>query len=192
MTPSVAALIADVVDARERFIAQLGAPTPAQAAFRAEPDDWSLTDITEHMTLAERSGLSGLWKATDGVRRGVPVWSGEPVHRGKSVEQVVDETWRAQEQVPAIAAPSWAGPIAYWIVALRSGQPVLEALGRELESLQASGVSLDSVIYPHPISGPMDAWQRLAFLRFHLDRHTEQVRRIQQHPQFPSAPQSSH
>jgi hypothetical protein len=75
--------------------------------------------------------------------------------------------------------------LAYWISALRAGHTVLEALGDELEQLEAQGVPLEQIIYPHPISGPLDMRQRLEFLRFHLDRHAEQVKTLRAHPAFP-------
>ncbi|WP_185731553.1 hypothetical protein [Larkinella rosea] len=33
----------------------------------------------------------------------------------------------------------------------------------------------EAIIHPHPISGPLDIHQRFAFLRFHIDRHRNQV-----------------
>ena len=82
--------------------------------------------------------------------------------------------------MPESAAPKWGGAIGYWITTLRSKQSVLEALGNELGE-----TDLESVVYSHPISGPLDVRQRLEFLRFHLDRHHQQVEALKQHPQFP-------
>lgn len=126
------------------------------------------------MTLAEQVGINGIWKALDGYRRGQPVWSGEPIHRGKSIEEVIAATWKEREEVPAVAAPRCGGPLGYWTAALRSCRPVLAQFQNALE-----GIDLEQIIYPHPISGPLDARQRLEFLRFHLDRHRGQVLRVQ-------------
>jgi hypothetical protein len=141
----------------------------------------------EHLALAERGGICSIWKALDGVRRGARVFDGAHVHRGLPIDAVIARTWQEREEVPAVAAPGWGGPLPYWVESLRTCQPLLEALGRELAAAEASGIALDTVIHPHPISGPLDAWQRLGFLRFHLDRHAEQVRRVQQHPGFAAA-----
>jgi hypothetical protein len=184
--PTVRALIADALSARERFIATVGTPSHAQAVFKPSPDVWSIVDNVEHMTLAERSGTNGMWKALDGVRRGAPVWEGEPRHSGRTIESVVEATWKPREIVPPIAAPSWGGPLTYWITALRAGHAVLEALGHELEIMEGQGVHLEQIIYPHPISGPLDMRQRLEFLRFHLDRHADQVRTLRAHADFPA------
>ena len=176
----VQTLIREIAQARSRFLAALGHPTADQAAFKPAPEHWCMVEITEHITLAEQVGINGMWKALDGNRRGAPVWSGTPAHAGKPIELVIEATWKERELVPPVAAPRWGGPIQYWAAALRSCQPLLEELGKALE-----GVDLETIIYPHPISGPLDARQRLEFLRFHLDRHRAQVERVRSDPAFP-------
>ena len=81
--------------------------------------------------------------------------------------------------MPEVAAPRLGGSLTFWIHSLRSRQYVLEALAAEL-----AGAPLQEIIYPHPISGPLDAHQRLQFLRFHLNRHREQVERVKESPSF--------
>jgi hypothetical protein len=179
---SVQELIRDVANARQRFLTAVGEPTSHEAMFKPAPETWSIVDVVEHITLAEHVGINGIWKALEGVRSGRPVWDGNPVHRGKPIEAVITSTWREREDVPAIAAPRWGGPLSYWIAALQGCQPVLVALGRALE-----GVDLSTVIYPHPISGPLDARQRLEFLRFHLERHSAQITRIREAPGYSQA-----
>ena len=52
-------------------------------------------------------------------------------------------------------------------------QGVLDAFGAELKPDE-----LRLQAFPHPISGALDFHQRLEFLRFHLQRHHQQVARI--------------
>lgn len=173
-------LIKDVAQARERFLALVSGLSPEQAAFKPEPVQWSILEITEHMVRAEEAGVSGIWRALDGYRQGELVWSGDPVHKGLPIEEVVSRTWQPKEQVPEIAAPRWGGSLSYWVVSLRSKQLVLEELAKSL-----SGVASEVVVYPHPISGPLDVRQRLEFLRFHLDRHRGQVKALKGEPEYP-------
>lgn len=173
-------LIEAVAQARSRYLAAVSGLTPAQVSFKPEPTRWSVLEITEHMVWAEAVGVAGMWRALDAYRHGTPLWAGEPVHRGLSMEDVVAQTWQPKEQVPEIAAPRWGGALAFWTATLRSQQAVLEELGRAL-----SGVALEEVIYPHPISGPLDVRQRLEFLRFHLDRHRDQVEALKGEPGYP-------
>ncbi len=178
-------LLRDVAAARERFLDAVGTPSADQAEFRPESGAWSITENVEHITLAEHVGINGIWRALEGIRAGRPVWTGDPVHRGRPIEEVIGSTWKDREQVPPIAAPRWGGPVAFWAAALRSCQPLLEALAKELRLAESQGTGLTAIVYPHPISGPLDAHQRLEFLRFHLDRHRAQVLRIREHPCFP-------
>lgn len=72
--------------------------------------------------------------------------------------------------VPAVAAPRLGGALGFWKASLMSLQLPLQGLVSELADEDP-----ESLIHPHPISGPLDVRQRLQFLRFHLDRHRGQV-----------------
>lgn len=180
--PSIDALVADVERARRDYLAPLRTLSPAQGEWRPTPETWSAADNTEHLLRAEQAGVSMIWSAADGLRRGRPVWQGETVHRGKSIEDIVAATWAARETAPESARPQWGGPLDYWVAALDAQSPLLARLTDKL-----AGLDLEQVVHPHPISGPLDAIQRLQFLRFHLDRHREQVAKLLAHPEFPRA-----
>ena len=166
-------LIEEIEQAREVFLASIRTLSPEFSIFKPEPEIWSVLEITEHIARAEQSGVMGMWKALDGFRKNEPVWIGEMIHQGLSIEEVVKKTWQAKEKVPEIAAPRWGGSLDYWIATLRSQKYVLLDLGQAL-----TGINLEEVIYPHPISVPLNLRQRLEFLRFHLDRHRDQIERL--------------
>ena len=65
-------------------------------------------------------------------------------------------------------------------MALQCNQPLLEALPSRLEGLDPR-----EVVTPHPISGPWDAEQWLAFIRFHLGLHRAQIESVTRAPAFP-------
>jgi hypothetical protein len=169
-------LVQQVESARRRYIGSVEALSPEEAHFKPAPDVWSAVENTEHIVRAEWGGINGMWKAVDGAETGTPAWDGEPCHRGKSIEQIVGETWQEKEQVPPVAAPTWGGPLAFWIAALQANESLLRGLAGALERHD-----LEAIHYPHPISGPLDMRQRLEFLRFHLDRHRNQVEELKRH-----------
>lgn len=170
-----------VEQARRRFLAPLAGLSPEQAAFKVQPGDWSIAEITEHLVHAEAGGINLIWRAAEGVARGTPVWSGESPNRGLGIDEVVQRTWRPRETSPQSALPRIGGPLEYWAAALRGCSGLLAELKSALH-----GLLLEDVIYPHAISGPLDARQRLQFLTFHLDRHGRQVAEIMGHPEFPA------
>jgi hypothetical protein len=174
--------LADSVEqARQRFLDPLTGLSPEQAAFRVEPNAWSIAQVTEHLVHAEAGGINLIWRAAEGVARGTPVWSGESPNRGLSIGEVVERTWQPRETSPESALPRIGGPFPYWAAALRGCSGLLLELKSAL-----LGLTLEDVIYPHAISGPLDARQRLEFLAFHLDRHARQVTGIMTNPAFPA------
>ena len=178
---TVASLMQDIERARREYLAPLASLTETQGAWKPAEDVWSVIDNTEHLYRAEQAGISLIWTAADGVRRGTSVWKDELPHRGLSIETIVERTWAPRAIAPESARPQWGGPLSYWLAALQSNAPMLVALAPQLE-----GLDLDSVVYPHPISGPLDARQRLEFLRFHIDRHRDQVKRLMATSGFPA------
>lgn len=173
-------LIESVEVARQAFIEEASNLTFAQIHFKPAADAWSILQNVEHIVRAEQSGVFGLFKAIDGYRRNDLVWSGVPIHRGLSIEEVIAKTWQVKEQVPEIAAPIWGGSLNYWLTLLQAQTGLLKGLGEHLE-----GLDLEEIIFPHPISGPLDAGQRVDFLRFHLERHQKQIQNVKTHLDFP-------
>lgn len=62
------------------------------------------------------------------------------------------------------------GPLAFWLSALNSLQQPLTDQATALAEEEP-----EPNIHPHPISGPLDIWQRYQFLRYHIDLHRNQV-----------------
>ena len=111
-----------------------------------------------------------MWKALEGWRTGKPVFAGEMVNEGLSIEEIVTRTWRPKEIAPETATPHFFGPLSFWISSVQSCQVLLKDLANALEEDE-----LETVIYPHFIMGALNIRQRFEFLRFHLDRHRKQV-----------------
>lgn len=168
---SVAELVADVMSARQEVLEQVAALTADQAIQKPSEDEWSVAEIIEHLVLAEHMGVRKIWQAADGAGPGGAVEG--PSNAGLSIEEVIAGTWKTYEQAPPDATPSGEGSLDYWTACFRACQPVLEELGTRLE-----GVDLSTVIFPHFLCGPLDARQRLEFLRFHIERHGRQIERL--------------
>ena len=172
-------LVDGVERARDSVIDAVKDLRPDQAAFKPSPDSWSIVENVEHLYLAEVSGVTKIWAAASQVRAGSR-WTDPRPNQGQSIEAVVERTWKAKEVAPPIATPHIGGPLGVWVSCLKSLRPVLSDLAKELEALD-----LESIVYPHYLSGPLDGRQRLEFLRFHMQRHLGQIQRVQTHPQFP-------
>lgn len=166
--------------ARQRLLDCVHRFTPAQAAFKPASSVWSIVENVEHLVLAEQGSVNRVWSAAEALRTGQPVWTGDAVHRGRTIEDIVEVTWVPGQEAPEVARPRRGGSLSYWVLALQCNQPLLEALPACLQ-----GLDPHEVITPHPISGPWDADQWLAFIRFHLDLHRAQIETVTQTPGFP-------
>ena len=173
-------LLQSVEQARAAFLAETANLSLQQAQFKPSPEFWSITDITEHIVRAEQIGLAGMWKAILGKKNAQPIWEGDNPNLGLSIEEVVKQTWQEKEQVPEVARPVWGGALGFWRASLESCSLVLQQLMEELGEM-----SPEEIVYPHPISGPLNVIQRLEFLRFHLERHQAQIQRVKAHPDYP-------
>jgi hypothetical protein len=165
-------LVAEVERARRDYLARVQDVSPELGTRQPAAGTWSLSEITEHLVVAERNGVNSIWAAADRARAGKP-WDGAVPHSGMTIEAIVAKTWREKEDVPKGAEPAMGGPLAYWATTFSSLTTLLSGLEGALE-----GLDIATVVHPHPISGPLDARQRLQFLRFHIDRHREQVERV--------------
>ena len=172
-------LVDSVERARVSVIDAVKDLRPDQADFKPSEDCWSVTENVEHLYLAELSGVTKIWAATDQVRAGTP-WSGARPNDGQPIEVVIEHTWKPAEIAPPSATPHMGGPLHAWISCLRSLRPVLSDLAKELD-----GMDLRAIVFPHYLSGPLDARQRLEFLRYHMERHLAQIARLQSHPEYP-------
>lgn len=163
-------LIEEVSKARNQYIDQLVNVTEVQSLCKPDPEVWNVNEITEHLFWAEQGGILGMWKTLHAIRNGTEIHTYDSPHKDMPIEQIINITWQAKEKVPPIAAPRHGGPIAFWKQSLLSLQDVLEVFGQDLKESE-----LRIQAQPHPISGPLDFYQRLEFLRFHIERHREQV-----------------
>lgn len=164
-----------VEDTRRQVLDFLEPVSEAEATFAPSASAWSLQQIAEHLSLAEEVGILFIWRAT------ITPWTGEHPHRGLTIEEVVARTWKDKEIAPEPATPRFGGPLAYWSARLAGCARLLQDLAVCLEDR-----SLERVIYPHVLSGPLDAGQRIDFLAFHMARHLTQMRVVREHPQFPA------
>ncbi len=164
----------DAIDAaRNRYVNLTHQFTEPEAQWKSVPEVWSVVEITEHLFWAEQGGIIGMWKTLNAIRDGKIARLTESVHQNLSIETIIANTWQEKEVVPAVAAPRFGGPLAFWQTSLAGLQILLQQFG---DTLLPQDLHVQA--HPHPISGAMDFHQRLEFLRFHIDRHFQQAERI--------------
>jgi hypothetical protein len=167
-------LILAVGNSRHRYLSTISKFSEKQAQSKPSSETWNAVEITEHLFWAEQGALYGMWKVLNALESG-----DDSLQRvmapsaGMEIEEIISRTWKEKETVPEVAAPRLGGTLAFWAASLRSLQSILESLGEQL-----SEADLGLLAHPHPISGVLDFEQRFQFLRYHIDRHHEQLRKL--------------
>ena len=160
---------------RERAALRLaveGVP-PDRRERRPSPESWSVAEVLEHLALVERR-LTQLFTT----------WMAEARAQGLGAES---------ESTPLVPTLDWATVLdrRRKITASEAVRPrgdlnapaawgVLEEAQRALRTvvLEGDGLALGEVVRPHPVLGPLNLYQWVAFVGAHEARHAAQIREI--------------
>lgn len=166
--------IFDAMDeTRARLRARLDHLTSAQENARPSPDEWAVSEIAEHLAIIEER-LSKLFPVmlTKAEAGGFERRADQPF-RPVSVESMVEQSKREKYTAPEMARPTGTVSLADSINRLNRSREAINVLRPRLEALD-----LTNVTYPHPVFGPLDAYQWLVFIGVHEERHLRQIESV--------------
>jgi hypothetical protein len=148
-------------DATERFIRQCGVATDTQWNARPNPHTWSMGDVAEHVSIANRGILARL----SGSLLASPIGLSPDVR-----DDEIPYLFYRGEEPPNIATPT--GAWTSWSAAeppFRDSATPLLAWAEDIDAdLRAFGIA-------HPVFGLMDGIQWLLFAAAHTERHRAQL-----------------
>jgi len=173
MNSKIVKLLAEIKESRARINSEISSLTAVQGAQKKSYDSWSIQEVIEHLVLAERGGYDLICTAAEQFKNHNPVWSGTSENEGLTIEEVIERTWKPKEDAPESAIPKGSWSLSVWVSHFKNCDDLLSDLTVKLKDLP-----LTQVIYPHFLCGPLNAIQRLEFIRFHIDRHFKQVKSI--------------
>ena len=155
---------------RIKLLDELETLDPAVLTTRPQADKWSILEIIEHLVVAERAVLSGLFES-----------SRQRQSQRSLKNHLMYIAVMAVLKLPfpvKVPAPSM----------LPQGNKNLDDLRKmwdeNLKSLQSYLSKLDQQsiqedVFRHPIAGPMTVSQAVHMDFYHFDRHLRQIRRLQ-------------
>ena len=168
VTLPITRLVDDIESSRLEFLAAVQRLAPQAVTAPVAEGRWSPLEYLEHLVRAEEVTVWRMFKAVEDTRTsGVVTRSPTPE---APIEEIVDRTWDVKEKAPPLAVPSLGGTPIYWYERLLRNRTLVAAFAAFVDE-----GDLDTVAYPHPISGPFTMRQGLEFIRFHLDRHRNHV-----------------
>lgn len=151
--------------------------SPAQLAYHAGPDRWSVGDCLEHLALTE-SGLFGM--VTGQVMKSPP--SPEMAELTKGKDEAVVKTISSRD-VKA-KAPEMFVPSNKWKTTAETLAAFRAARKTTITYVQTTPDALRSHFAKQPM--PMDGYQVILMIGAHTERHLAQMKEVIASPGFPT------
>ena len=153
----------------DSFLAVVSKMSEAQRQFRPSANAWNALQVTAHLVTVERGLLD-----IPAERRGSRTWRSSLIHAVMLGGLILP----IRIGVPAPGARPADTPDLQTLHA--RWREARELLRGRLEALEDDRISFSR----HPLSGPMNAHQTIAFYRAHLHHHRYQIARIRRAPGF--------
>ncbi len=168
---SIADIYAANDDIRRRLVERVEGLRAAQLGYRAQAGAWSAGEIVEHLAIIEgklgRAIQMMLHKAESaGAESGGPPPPMQPFSLDEFAAQARAQKFVAPEEL----RPQGDAKLADVLVKLSESRAALRALQPRLETIDGTRAQ-----YPHPIFGPLNLYQWLAFIGLHEARHLRQL-----------------
>jgi len=163
---------------KDAFLKSISGLSEKQWTFKPAPDRWSIAEVAEHITVSEGT-IFGLVQNKIMNSPAAPEKRTETQGKDEVIlKNVPDRSHKAQ-------APEFLKPASRW--------PNREALTKAFEDarkatedyVRTTNDDLRDHIGPHPVFGPLDAYQWILLISAHSDRHTQQIEEVKADPNYP-------
>jgi hypothetical protein len=163
---------------RDAFLQSIAGLSEKQWRFKPGPDRWSVAEVSEHIAVSE-SALFGM------VRDKIMTSPADPSKRaevaGKDeivLQRVPDRSHKAQ-------APEFLKPTNRWATREETTKAFEDSRKATMDYVRTTNDDLRDHFGPHPLLGPLDAYQWILLISAHSERHTKQIEEVKANPNFP-------
>jgi hypothetical protein len=173
MHPHLDSVLAALDESRQALEHATRDVAPQHSAVRPAPERWSLSEVLEHLSLAEASFTGWIASGIDKARAdGLGHEAADRVPLPEAVRA------RLADRVNRRNAPERVQPKGD-MSAEEAWNAVVEVERRLKEVLAAAdGLALNEVIVEHPTLGRYNVYQWVELIAAHRRRHVDQVREI--------------
>jgi uncharacterized damage-inducible protein DinB len=163
--------IFDHIDAaRERLLRAVEGLSEDEQGFRPAPDRWSAAQLCEHLAIVEGNVTRLLGKLLSKAEESGASRAVGAAFAPVSIREFVERSRGVKLEAPESIRPGDAPVLADTLARLRDSRAALHALRPALESADGQ-----SILFPHPVWGPLNLYQWLLFVGAHESRHRAQI-----------------
>lgn len=161
----------------DAFLQSIAGLSEKQWRFKPAPDRWSVAEVSEHIAVSESTIFGFVQKimaspATPDKRAEVKVTD------EKILMMIPDRSHKAQ-------APEFLKPTNRWATEPDLIKAFEDSRKATMDYVRTTNDDLRDHFGPHPLLGPMDAYQWILLISAHSERHTKQIEEVKADPNFP-------
>jgi hypothetical protein len=171
-------LLKNLQASHDAFVQSISGLSEKQWKFKSAPDRWSVAEVAEHITIAE-STLLGMVQKQIMATPAAPEKRAEVKGKDETVVKALeDRSHKAQ-------APEFLKPTNRWANRDELSKAFEEERKATMDYVKTTTDDLRDHFAPHPVLGPMDAYQWMLLISAHSERHTKQIAEVKADPNFP-------
>ncbi len=162
----------------DAFLKSIAGLSEKQWRFKPGPDRWSVAEVSEHIAVSESSLLAFVQKQimqspADPAKRAEVAGKDEII-----LTKIPDRSHKAQ-------APEFLKPTNRWATQAELTKAFEDSRRATMDYVRTTNDDLRDHFGPHPVLGPLDAYQWILLISAHSERHTKQIEEVKADPNFP-------
>jgi predicted metal-dependent phosphoesterase TrpH len=162
----------------DAFLKSIAGLSEKQWRFKPAAERWSVAEVAEHITISE-STIFGMVESKIMTSPATPEKRAEAAGKDETVlKMVADRTHKAQ-------APEFLKPSNRWATREELTKAFEGSRKTTMDYVRTTNDDLRDHIGPHPMLGPLDAYQWILLISAHSERHTKQIEEVKADPKFP-------
>lgn len=163
---------------KDAFLQSIAGLSEKQWRFKPAPDRWSVAEVSEHIAVSE-SAIFGMVQSKLMTSPATPEKRAEVAGKDETILKMVpDRSHKAQ-------APEFLKPTNRWATREETTKAFADSRKATMDYIRTTNDDLRDHFGPHPLLGPMDAYQWILLISAHSERHTKQIEEVKADPNFP-------
>jgi predicted DNA-binding protein YlxM (UPF0122 family) len=164
----------------DAFLKSIAGLSENQWKFKPAPDRWSVAEVAEHIAVSE-STIFGMVQGKVMAAPATPEKRTEiKVTDQQILTMVPDRSHKAQ-------APEFLKPTSRWATEAELTKAFEQSRQATMDYVRTTNDDLRDHLGPHPLLGPLDAYQWILLISAHSERHTKQIEEVKADPNFPKS-----
>lgn len=156
---------------RKLFLDSLAGVSETQWNWKPSPEVWSIAEVAEHVALSEDFLFQVVKKVLGSPPAGEEQRAATKGKDESMPKRMVDRSGKAQ-------APEMLKPSNRWKTRDELIAHFKESRDRNIAFVESTDEDMRAHVAPHPVFGPLDAYQWLLGLSAHSERHTLQLNEV--------------